>query len=90
MSAAFVLMITDGQDTQKRAGDLQHAGYATGLAWRHRADHNRKQAINGAVTRAPAVGRMALIGRFDGRSLRRGYTGPLMVAAIVTSCRSEK
>jgi hypothetical protein len=28
MSAAFVLMITDGQDTQKRPEDLQQAGYA--------------------------------------------------------------
>ena len=34
MSVAFVLMITDGQDTQKRAEDLQQAGYAIGPAWR--------------------------------------------------------
>ena len=38
MSAALVLMITDGQDTQKRTEDLQEAGYAIGPAWRHRAD----------------------------------------------------
>jgi hypothetical protein len=37
MSAAFVLMITDGQDTQKRAEDLQVAGYAVVQAWRRRA-----------------------------------------------------
>ena len=33
MSVAFVLMITDGQDTQKRAEDLQQAGNAIGPAW---------------------------------------------------------
>ena len=38
MSAALVLMITDGQDTQKRTEDLQEAIYAIGPAWRHRAD----------------------------------------------------
>ncbi len=52
MSAAFVLMITDGQDTQKRAEDLQQAGYAIGPAWRRRADRHRKQAITGAATHA--------------------------------------
>ena len=30
MSAALVLMITDGQDTQKRTEDLQQARYAIG------------------------------------------------------------
>jgi hypothetical protein len=34
MSAAFVLMITDGQDTQKRTEDLQPADNAVGPAWR--------------------------------------------------------
>ena len=34
MSAALVLMITDGQDTQKRTEDLQQAVYAIGPAWR--------------------------------------------------------
>ena len=48
MSAALVLMITDGQDTQKRTEDLQQAGYAIGPAWRRRADRHGKQAINGA------------------------------------------
>jgi hypothetical protein len=38
MSAAFALMNTDGQDTQKRAKDLQQAGYVVDLAWRRRAD----------------------------------------------------
>jgi hypothetical protein len=57
MSAAFVLMITDGQDTQKRAEDLQQAGYAIGPAWRYQADRHRKQAINGAAMRAlPPIG----------------------------------
>jgi hypothetical protein len=40
MSAAFVLMITDGQDTQKRAGDLEVADYAVVQAWRRRADRH--------------------------------------------------
>jgi hypothetical protein len=52
MSAAFVLMITDGQDTQIRAEDLQQAGYAIGPARRRRADRHRKQAINDAAARA--------------------------------------
>jgi hypothetical protein len=52
MSAAFVLVITDGQDTQKRAGNLQQAGHVIGPAWRRRADRHRKQAIKGAATRA--------------------------------------
>ena len=34
MSVAFVLMITDGQDTQKRAEGLRQADNAIGPAWR--------------------------------------------------------
>jgi len=36
MSAAFVLTITDGQDTQKPAEDFQQTGYVIGLASRAR------------------------------------------------------
>src|ERR1700683_1605058 len=38
MSAAFVLTITDGQDTQKRAGAVQQAGNAIDLGRRGGAD----------------------------------------------------
>lgn len=40
MSAALVLMITDGQDTQKRTEDLQQAVYAIGPAWRRPEDQD--------------------------------------------------
>jgi len=43
MSAAFVLMITDGQDTQIRAEDPQQAGYAIGPAWRRQPDPVRQE-----------------------------------------------
>jgi hypothetical protein len=36
MSAAFVLTITDGQDTQKPAEDFQQTGYVVGPALRAR------------------------------------------------------
>jgi len=36
MSAAFVLTITDGHDTQKLAEDIQQTGYVVGPALRAR------------------------------------------------------
>jgi hypothetical protein len=42
VSAAFVLMITDGQDTQKRAEGLRVARLCRRLAWCRRADRHRK------------------------------------------------
>src|SRR5580698_7808717 len=54
MSAAFALMNTDGQNTQKRAEDLQQAGNAIDLAWRRRADRPSRrvgETVYGAARR---------------------------------------
>ena len=69
MSAAFALMNTDGQNTQKRAEDLQQAGYVIDLAWRRRADRPWRRVgekVHGAARRLEAnLGLLCLAGEMD-------------------------
>jgi hypothetical protein len=63
MSAAFVLMITDGQDTQKRTEDLQQAGYAIAACVPLQRSAGTRSigavALVAAVVRTMAAGRLS-------------------------------
>jgi hypothetical protein len=88
MSAAFVLMITDGQDTQKRAEDLQVAGYAVVQAWRRRADRHRKQAINGTATCVSSGSRAVVIASSPFQGERGPASQPLAGVSIADGSSS--